>query len=82
MSEKVDKNNFVDKELQSFIDDLRYAMSTKKHVLIYATGTYKGISGIIQKIDYGTIVILSQGKRVRIKISDIKRIEIFEEGEQ
>jgi hypothetical protein len=50
--------------------------------LIYATGTYKGISGIIQKIDFGTIVISSQGKRVRIKISDIKRIEIFEEGEQ
>ncbi|MEM3555089.1 MAG: hypothetical protein QXU79_04680 [Candidatus Micrarchaeaceae archaeon] len=83
MAEEKDnkKDNFKDfqfTDLKSFIDDLIYAKNAGKNVLVYASGTYKGISGQVYSIDGGTLVLISTGKRVRIKIGDIRRIEIFE----
>jgi len=75
------KDELSDDELLSFIDDLEYAKKKNLDVLIYASGTYKGINGKIINISAGTIVMRSMGKRVRLKISDIRRIEIFENME-
>jgi len=69
-------------ELNSFMDDLRYAQKNKKDVVVYASGTYKGINGQIISIHAGTVVIQSAGKRSRLKISDIRRVEIFEGSDQ
>jgi len=74
------KEELTDDELLSFMDDLRYAKKNNLDVLIYASGTYKGINGKILTIGAGTVVLRSEGKRVRLKISDIRRIEIFEIG--
>ena len=74
------KDQLSDDELLSFLDDLEYAKEKGLDVMIYSSGTYKGINGKIVSISAGTIVLQSIGKRVRIKISDIRRIEIFEKG--
>jgi len=67
-------------ELNSFMDDIQYAYKNHRDVIIYASGTYKGINGKVVSIHAGTIVLQSAGKRSRLKISDIRRVEIFEDG--
>ena len=62
---------------------LQQAFDKKKRVNIFASGTYKGVSGYIAGIQHGSITLASEtedGEKytTTMRIVDIKRVSVFE----
>ena len=62
---------------------LQQAFDKKKRVNIFASGTYKGVSGYIAGIQHGSITLASEtedGEKytTTMRIVDIKRVSVYE----
>jgi len=62
---------------------LQKAYQEKKRVNIFASGTYKGVSGYIMGIQHGSITLSSEtedGEKytTTMRIIDIKRVSVFD----
>lgn len=62
---------------------LQLAFDKHKRVSIFATGTYKGVTGRIVGMQHGSITLSSEtedGERytTTLRVVDIKRVSVFE----
>ena len=62
---------------------LQQAFGKKKRVNIFASGTYKGVSGYIAGIQHGSITLACEtedGEKytTTMRIVDIKRVSVYE----
>jgi len=56
---------------------LRDAMKKKRKVLVYSTGTYKGITGYVVEIKHGHVYIDTPVSMDVVALKDIKRVSVF-----
>jgi len=81
LREKLDSvGAFADKSVWE--KELRQAMKNKQKVTIHAQGTYKGVTGFIQKIDKGYVYINTPVTKSIIPIQRIQGLDLFKPDEQ
>ena len=78
-----DKDISKEEVLISIRAQLHRAYKEKKMVNIFASGTYKGVSGFVSGIQHGTLslsCLTEDGQKytVTMRIPDIKRVSVFE----
>lgn len=78
-----DKDISKEEVLISIRAQLHRAYKEKKMVNIFASGTYKGVSGFVSGIQHGTLSLScmtedGQKYTVTMRIPDIKRVSVFE----
>ena len=83
MTEKIDKREEKQEAALTIRSQLQKAFKDGKKVNIFASGTYKGVSGYISGIQHGSITLSSEtedGERysTTMRIIDIKRVSVFE----
>lgn len=78
----VENNNEKKAMLTTIKGQLSDALEKNKRVQIYASGTYKGIGGLVIGLNHGMVTLKSETEEgeeyvTTLKIADIKRVSIF-----
>jgi len=78
-----DERNDIFEEPDIFADksiiekELRRAMKNKLKVTIHAQGTYKGVTGYVQKIERGHVFVDTPVSRTVIPLQRIQWVDVF-----
>ncbi len=77
-------NNINDNEnieYQTFYRELYRAKKEGKTVRIVGSGTIKNITGKIEYLSFNIVKIRKMNGSIMLKISDIKQLEVYNEGD-
>ena len=82
--QETEKQKEKEEVMFSIRGQLTQAMKHRWKVQIYASGTYKGVGGLITQISHGSITLSGETEdgvkmTTTMRISDIKRVSIYEE---